>query len=1006
MNALLLVLALAAPPELITFDAPTFPRGPHAPPLAEIEGALVAHSEAQLIEALTPDRVLVWRHGASFPAGVWPAFVRFLENGGSFLHLGGEPFTLVTNRRAGEYVGTQPRTTSLLKELRLNQAYRIPVGGDQLSNATNAADSRTLADDALAFVLEPRFSDTVDFAREDGAPGSRDAVLHPLSFIHRQGADPRFPSATAAFAIDRLLGRFAGGRWVFYLLSTPPTGKELKRLIAEARRPATDFRADPTYGCYHEGERPAITVRCHRPASSDVVTWNIEGEVTDPSGNTMPIPPIALEVGRHGSRQLPLPGLSTPGLYRVSLTRDRGDQTSTGFWIMDEELFRSGDEITFDRYTMRRNGVPEPVIGTTVMSKTVHRKFLFEPNAAVWDDTFSELAAIDVNFVRTGIWSAYRKISLDPGVIDEAFLRALEAYYLSARKHGIPILFTFFSFVPETFGGSSPYFDPRALDAQRAYVHEIASRFKNTREMLFDLINEPSFASPDKLWFCRPHGDKWELAAFRGWLKQRYSPLPDGSDWEDSVRARWKLRPDEPIGLPTDDDFADRQVFEDHRPYRAKEWVLFAQYAFRDWMKEMTAAIREAGSTTSITVGQDEGGLIERPSPLFHDDLVDYTSVHTWWFNDHLSWDAVFAKAPDRPLLVSETGIMQREMLSGISIRTPEGSAALLERKVAHSFLGGAFGTVEWCYDVNPYMASDNEVAIGLRRTDGSFKPELDILARYARFLARNRAHFDSPKDPEVVLLMPSSDHWGPRAMQLAGSQRDLAVLGPAVQVVHEHRTAEHLRSPKLIVLPACRGISSRAWADVMAAVEKGSTLHASGWFETDDAGIPTWRLHVGLRALANREALAGGEDEIDYVAFARDVTESWFAADLGEDGPLRITPRGSGSIRHHALPLEWSTDRGPLRRALKQSLDASGVDQPLAALHPAIRSTTRRIRFKNADLWISVNETSAMIELGHPALAKGQRFAIQPGRAVMILADREGRILDQLAEGDRPEGG
>jgi hypothetical protein len=63
------------------------------------------------------------------------------------------------------------------------------------------------------------------------------------------------------------------------------------------------------------------------------------------------------------------------------------------------------------------------------MSRSVQRKFLFEPNAAEWDDTFAELGDLGIELVRTGIWSAFRKISLDPNVVDESFLRALEAYY-------------------------------------------------------------------------------------------------------------------------------------------------------------------------------------------------------------------------------------------------------------------------------------------------------------------------------------------------------------------------------------------------------------------------------------------------------------------------------------------------------------------------------------------------------------------------------------------------
>jgi hypothetical protein len=94
-------------------------------------------------------------------------------------------------------------------------------------------------------------------------------------------------------------------------------------------------------------------------------------------------------------------------------------------------------------------------------------------------------------------------------------------------------------------------------------------------------------------------------------------------------------------------------VFGKHRPYRARDFAWFAQDAFEGWTAALTRAIRDAGSSTAITVGQDEGGLGERPNPLFHARGLDFTSMHTWWLNDHLLWDGgdgegVAEAAPDQ----------------------------------------------------------------------------------------------------------------------------------------------------------------------------------------------------------------------------------------------------------------------------------------------------------------------------------------------------------------------
>ncbi len=916
------------------FDEPDFPNSGASGPLLDIPQARVAKSTEDLAQLLQEVNVLAWRHGANFPAESWPDLIHFLEGGGSLLHLSGEPFTHAVVGAPGARV-VQPRSVSMLKELRLNQSVRVDMSGARLEyKRVHGLPAPTLAKDSWVSILEPRFSDTRDFADEDGAPGARDAILRPLAFLYNPTDEPNFPSATASFAIDRLRGRFAGGRWVFHLLDTPPSAEELTYLLQEASRKPVDLRVNPTFGCFHEGERPSVNLRIHRPLAEDLQELKVFLVVTRPDGSQLRTE-HELQVGRHASELVALDVGQAPGLYRVVAFAQDYPAFETGFWIMDRELFASGDQLSMGSWSLLRNGQPEPVIGTTVMSGSVHRKFLFEPNAAEWSDTFAELASIDINLVRTGVWSGYKKISLDPNVVDEGFLRALEAYYLSARSHGLPVLFTFFSFMPEAFGGSSPYFDPRSIEGGRAYVAAIARRFSGAKEILWDLINEPSFANPDKLWQCRPNGDRFEHAAFTKWLRERYSGSPDGRTWQEVVRARWRLLPDEAIGIPTEDDFAERHVMESHRPYRAKEYVHFAQDAFRDWALAMSTAIRDSGSSAPITVGQDEGGLLERPSPLFHHDAVDFTSIHTWWFNDSLLWDGFMAKAPGKPMLVSESGIMQREYLSGEVLRTPQQAANLLERKIASAFASGAFGLVQWCYQVNPYMASDNEVGIGIRRVDGSYKPELDVLRRWAGFFARNRAALAEYREPKLVLVLPSSDLYGPRSFQEQGTKRVLRSLVNQlpVQVVPEHRTSADLGEPENIILPSCRGISDAAWRDIMEVVEKGATLRVSGWFETDDAGLPAHRLGAEKAAISSIEVQRGVWHPRDRVVrFSRAVSQSWSRANFGPDGThdsndsVYTIEWGEGKIIHHELPLDWSEDEVPRNNsAARAQLDAAG---------------------------------------------------------------------------------
>jgi hypothetical protein len=990
--------AAGRPDRVIVFSEPGFPALDVGDP-QPIPGAIETTSAEALKEALASRGLLVWRHGSAFPAEIWSALGAFLESGGSLLYLGGEPFTRPVVGPPGARV-VQPRTVSWLKALRLNQAYRESGAGAMIVPARGSSvttPERRTGPGVSVVILEPRLTDTKDFADEDGSPGARDAIVRPLLHLARDGDDRRFPSAAAAFAIDRLQGAWAGGRWVFWLLSDAPSETELALLVSEARAPAIDFRVDPVYGTFHDGEQPAVTLRLHRPGAAAAEAFSVQVTVEGSAG-TVATASTMLEAATHGSKQIALPGRWTEGLYRVTAKAKGLPPARTGFWVFDPALFLSGDALTFDSYTLRRAGRPEPVVGTTMMSATVHRDFLFEPDAATWDDTFAELASIDVNMVRTGVWSGWKKFALDPQGVDEAFLRALEAYYLTARRHGIAVVFTFFAFAPEAFGGISPYFDPRSLDGQRAYVSAIARRFAPAKEMLWDFINEPSFASPKKLWRTRPNGDPYERTAFLEWLKHRYSGAArQGETWEDVVRARWRLLPSDPIDLPPDEEFDDRHLIGHLRPYRVVDYTLFTQDAFARWARQMTDAVRAAGSQGAVTVGQDEGGLTTRPSPLFHHPGVAFTSMHTWWNNDALLWDGVLAKATGKPLLVSETGIMQRELLSGEAVRSPDAFARQLSRKFGYAFAAGAFGVIQWCYDVNPFMASDNEVAIGLRRADGSYKPEHRVLREFAAFVAAHRESFEGYVEPDIALIVPSADMFSPRDTATWSTRAAMRTLyeriGVPARAVAEYRAAEDLGSPRVIVLPATRGISSAAWSAIEAAVNRGARLIASGWFENDDAGLPAERLGVRRRALS---AVEGN------LRFGAPLPESWFAA-AGEARPAVIT-RGAGAIHHHPLPLEWADRADALEAHYRAGLAAAGVTPAVSFDGPAPDGCTIRVLpMRDSLLIVGVNESSRAQDA---RLRHGRRrvdIAMPAGMTQMVLLNLATGATERLRTAATP---
>ena len=150
---------------------------------------------------------------------------------------------------------------------------------------------------------------------------------------------------------------------------------------------------------------------------------------------------------------------------------------------------------------------------------------------------------------------------LDVGAPNEAALRAMDAFVLTARKHRMPLIITLFAFLPESWGGANPYLDPRSVAAQKEFVALFARRYASCREIIWDLINEPSFCSPDHLWQTRPNYDAFEAAAWNAWLRREY---PAAGAETSRLQELYRATADEAIALPALTDFDDVKIGRAH----------------------------------------------------------------------------------------------------------------------------------------------------------------------------------------------------------------------------------------------------------------------------------------------------------------------------------------------------------------------------------------------------------------------------------------------------------
>ena len=483
-----------------------------------------------------------------------------------------------------------------------------------------------------------------------------------------------------------------------------------------------------------------------------------------------------------------------------------------------------------------RGDDPCGIAGTTYMAGDAHRKFLFQPNPAVWDRDFAAMKASGVNMVRTGIWTGWQRAMLNPGAVDAAVLRAFEAFVLTAQKHDIPLIFTLFAFTPEVWEGANPYLDPRAIAAQKEFAAAFVACARGCDNLVWDLINRASFSSPAALWRTRPNYDRFERAAWAAWLQERAGQLgteTPGEDPDDVWRVRWGLDPGAPLDLPAPADFADQDIFQDAYPMRARDYRLFAQDMFAGWVAAMREAICAAGGASQlVTVGQDEGGCADRPNTHFMAKSIDFTTDHSWWQNGDLLWDSVLGKTPGRPCLIQETGVMFLENPDGRFRRTWDATAALLAQKLALSLAAGCAGAIQWLWNTNTLMESDNEVAIGLHAADGVAKPEMTVFAGFAAFVQSCSPYLRGRKEEPAVLLLPHSAMFHPRDTAAQATRMAVRVMagemGVPLRAVGEYQ-AELLGAPVLFCFPppTCSPTRaghafSRAWSRVPRCWQPG----------------------------------------------------------------------------------------------------------------------------------------------------------------------------------------
>jgi hypothetical protein len=671
----------------------------------------------------------------------------------------------------------------------------------------------------------------------------------------------------------------------------------------------------------------------------------------------------------------------------------------SGFWIRDLEYLKSGSKLSVNKDYFELDGKPFAVVGTTYMSSEVQRLYFEHPNVYVWDQDLAQISSAGLNMIRTGWWTGWDKFFDETGQPYERTLRTMEAFFMTARKHNLPVQFNFFAFLPDVLAGANPYLDSEAVRKQQTLISTVTARFHEVPWLAWDLINEPSISK--RLWTMRPNEDWIETEKWNEWLAKKY---PD----HEALAAAWNLpvaSVQRNVPLPQEIEFNSRGMYIGRNSLKANDYMLFAQEVFADWAQTMRDTVRATGSQQLVTVGQDEGGVMDRPSPAFYGRALDFVTNHTWWQNDSLLWDSLVAKQPGQALLIQETGLQRELTLDEIARFTVEQEANLFERKVATSLIQSS-GTIEWLWNSNSYMTEGNETPIGAVRPDGTEKPEATVLRDFATLSKQISEHLRNPELPSIAIVTSQASQYSAVGnMQLDAQRTAIRALAYdahlTAYVIAENQIAK-LGTPKLAILPSPQSLKESTWQALLRYVNSGGNLLVTGpigrdeHWQTVDRTTPL-KLNAQVGPVWYHSAAIRIGSATIPMSFSQDRQFSAEALTLDNGETFAELPYGKGKIYWSAFPVELAEGTAATAEVYRYVSQRAGLSPEFELQSPVPNGVlVYPTVLDDSVIYVVTSENAAPAQIAFRDKLTGAQisFVLLPERAAIALISKDKRTV------------
>ncbi|MCM3110850.1 beta-galactosidase [Lederbergia lenta] len=959
-------------------------------------------------------------HGPYFPKQAWPTILQYLKKGKGIVHFGGIPFRIPCNLIDGQWQEEREQTAY---HMQMNIHEALPVKTEQVELLQANHDIQLLNGFEELFTIEDTYNFILHVSKvstikgEMGSNGPMDARIYPLL----KGFSPENREIAAPIVLmENYRGNFTGGRWVFInqqLKASFWQDKGIDFIEGAAgfvSSGVTEMWLKTNYATYEIGEQPVISLQ-YQSINSYEREWTYEITISK-EGEVKYHHLFTATVDQYLNITKLYPDIVVePGLFEIDCICTSGNQERIvmrqGFWGVDHALLAQGEALTCDRDYFRKGDKPFPIVGMTYMTSDVSRYFLYLPNPAVWDRDFAQMKKAGINYVRTGAWFAYRNMMFVDGHVNEEVLRALDAFILAAKKHDIYVTLCFFSFTPETWDGENPYLDPRSVEAQKRFIGTIIQRHQQTKNVNWDLINEPSMFDPANVFAGpRTNHDCFEKQAYQTWLQAKYESIT-------KLQENWNMTAAELPSFSSINPPAPREI-NSHIQNMASgkkglkwlDYTLFTMEMHNQWAKELAATVKHYTPNQLVTVGQDEALAGQRPSAFFYEEVVDYTTNHSWWMMDQLLWDSIFTKTPNKPNLIQETGIMYVEQPNNIAKRSEEELRNILERKYAYAYSGAGAGAVQWIWNTNYFMDNVNESNIGTLRADGTEKPETNVSYDFGTFMKEVGHIFEKRELEDIAVIFPYSNDFSNRRMAFSATTKLTRVMAYELNIPFRALSEYHLEAlrqdtPKLIIVPSAHNFQTAAFNELLNIVEeKGSVLLFTGPLNINEFWEKTNRAAhlVGETVTGNirREEMMMLQNRAHSLSFPDlRIAEVMKEVPTASEKPntVREYAVGKGKLIWSPAPIELNERTEPLIALYNYAIDQAHISSHLEWVqgdYPGVYG--RKLSLAHADLFVFVSEfgDDTTVEITNPTNQASYEFILEAERSVLFATDKGGNII------------